>query len=599
MKTKVQKGTIAITICIMLLTALCSYFGLFARADYVLGDLLSQRSRGVNPNIIIIGIDDKSLAAYGPLTSWRRDIPAQLVEQLNTDENTRPAVLAFDILYSEETDAQTDAEFAAVCEKYDNIVLATAYHFKPKPEQDENGVITVNPYAIEYVLEPYEALRGKTEVGFVNTIPDADGCVRRIFSYFDTQTGRDYSLAFKVYEMLQEHRGEEVVVPKVAGRENFFYFSYFGNPGAYTYYSLTDVLDGKINPVLFQDAVVLVGAYAAAMQDTYAPAIRHGGQMYGVEIHANIIDALLAGKTQIPVNDLLYALFAGVTAGLFVLLLRRSRVVFSTIYLVGGILVDTAVFLLLYLLGYRAPVAVLLIAFLLIYAGHLISSYYAEARRRRQVTGAFKQYVAPQIVEKIAKDKNFKLVLGGENRHIAVLFVDIRGFTTMSESLPPEQVVEILNEYLSLTTKSILDNGGTLDKFVGDATMAVFNAPFDLDDYIYRAVHAAWDMKQGADEITERLHQRFGKKVAFGIGVNCGPAVVGNIGCNFRMDYTAIGDTVNTSARLESNAKAGEILISSEVYESIRDRVEVTPVGEIPLKGKSKGVFVYRVENVR
>ena len=243
--------------------------------------------------------------------------------------------------------------------------------------------------------------------------------------------------------------------------------------------------------------------------------------------------------------------------------------------------------------------AVLLIAFLLIYAGHLISSYYAEARRRRQVTGAFKQYVAPQIVEKIAKDKNFKLVLGGENRHIAVLFVDIRGFTTMSESLPPEQVVEILNEYLSLTTKSILDNGGTLDKFVGDATMAVFNAPFDLDDYIYRAVHAAWDMKQGADEITERLHQRFGKKVAFGIGVNCGPAVVGNIGCNFRMDYTAIGDTVNTSARLESNAKAGEILISSEVYESIRDRVEVTPVGEIPLKGKSKGVFVYRVENVR
>ena len=202
-------------------------------------------------------------------------------------------------------------------------------------------------------------------------------------------------------------------------------------------------------------------------------------------------------------------------------------------------------------------------------------------------------------MDKISKDKDFELVIGGENRHIAVLFVDIRGFTTMSESLKPEEVVEILNEYLGLTTQAIFDNGGTLDKFVGDATMAVFNAPFDLDDYIFRAVATAWDMQAGADRIAEKFCERYGKSVSFGIGVNCGNAVVGNIGCDFRMDYTAIGDTVNTAARLESNAKPGQILISKEVYEAVKDRVAVTPIGEIPLKGKSKGVFVYQIDGVK
>lgn len=188
------------------------------------------------------------------------------------------------------------------------------------------------------------------------------------------------------------------------------------------------------------------------------------------------------------------------------------------------------------------------------------------------------------------------MVLGGENRHIAVLFVDIRGFTPMSESLQPEQVVEILNEYLTLTTTSIFKNGGTLDKFIGDATMAVFNAPFDLDDYIYRAVCTALDIAAGSDELEKKLMQRFGKSVSFGIGVNCGPAVVGNIGCDFRMDYTAIGDTVNTAARLESNAKRGQILISSEVYEAVKDRIEATRIGVIPLKGKKDGALVYEVQ---
>ena len=168
----------------------------------------------------------------------------------------------------------------------------------------------------------------------------------------------------------------------------------------------------------------------------------------------------------------------------------------------------------------------------------------------------------------------------------------------MSEILEPEQVVEILNRYLNLTTNAIFKNKGTLDKFVGDATMAVFNSPFDLEDYEFRAVCAAMDIVAGGAALEEELLKEFGRSVGFGVGVNCGPAVVGNVGCEFRMDFTAIGDTVNTAARLEANAKKGQVLISDTIYERVKDRIQVEPIGEIPLKGKSKGVFVYSVIGV-
>ena len=168
----------------------------------------------------------------------------------------------------------------------------------------------------------------------------------------------------------------------------------------------------------------------------------------------------------------------------------------------------------------------------------------------------------------------------------------------MSESLDPVQVVEILNDYLALVTDCVLSNGGTLDKFIGDAAMAVFNAPFDMDDYVYKAVKTAWDINSRSKPLEESLFERFGKGVKFGIGVNCGDAVVGNIGCDFRMDYTAIGDTVNTAARLEANAGAGDIYISEEVYGILGDRVKADLVGDIPLKGKSNKINVYSVKDL-
>jgi len=144
----------------------------------------------------------------------------------------------------------------------------------------------------------------------------------------------------------------------------------------------------------------------------------------------------------------------------------------------------------------------------------------------------------------------------GSKKHIAVMFVDVRGFTPMTEGFrdTPELIVETLNEYLELTAGAVFGNGGSVDKFIGDATMALFNGFVPLDDYIYKAVKAADDMVQGAAELNASIKERYGIDIGFGVGIHCGEALVGNLGPSFRKDYTAIGDTVNTAARLESNA---------------------------------------------
>lgn len=599
MKPTGKIRTALITVIIALASMALHFFGAAGSWDISVSDRLNQKESVTNKKIYIVGIDDKTLEKYGPINTWSRFIPARLVSVLNADETTRPAVIGFDVIYSEKTEETPDKYFAAICEQAGNVVTVQSFSFKEMPERDESGTVVYNPYHIDHVIAPYDSLRESVTCSFANTLVDQDGYVRQTMAYLDYEGEPVYSFASQIYIDYQASRGEEAVIPDTYGQNNRYYFSYSGKSGGYNVVSMADVLDGTIDARIFKDSIVLVGAYAVGMQDSYTPAISHNSQMYGVEIHANIIQALLEGKTQTPVSPLLYGLIAGILCGLFFLCMQYLKIIPATIAFAVLSIADVIFARFMYLRGSIVPVILLPMVLAVIYLGRIIQGYLAEIVRRRRVVNVFKQYVAPQVVDKISKDKDFELILGGENRHIAVLFVDIRGFTTMSESLRPEEVVEILNEYLSLTTKSIFDNGGTLDKFVGDATMAVFNAPFDLEDYIFRAVCTAWDMKAGADAIAEKFEKRFGKSVAFGIGVNCGNAVVGNIGCEFRMDYTAIGDTVNTAARLESNAKRGQILISEQVYEAVRDRVAVTPIGEIPLKGKSNGVFIYQLDEVK
>lgn len=247
---------------------------------------------------------------------------------------------------------------------------------------------------------------------------------------------------------------------------------------------------------------------------------------------------------------------------------------------------------------YYLPLIPLWLFVILSIVMQMIIAYLKEQQERLHIQKALEAYVEPGIVEQILQNENYEIQLGGKKKEIAVLFVDIRGFTSISEGLEPEAVVKILNEYLELIARAVMKNKGTLDKFIGDAAMAIYNAPDDLPNYTLQAVRTARDIIKDVVQIKEKSIEKYGVEVAFGIGIHCGTAIVGNIGCECRMDYTAIGDVVNTASRLEGKAKADQILVSKEVYEQVKDIVEASYVGSLSLKGKKKEIEAYEITKI-
>ena len=557
-------------------------------------DKVYQRSRGVNQSIKIIAIDDEAIAEYGPFGTWDRSVFADTIEALGD----YPSVVGFDIMFFSEMTEEGDALLREKALEKGNVVFASRIDFDTVVEKDENGKQYINRFHVNNLNLPFSGEEVAT--GFVNVSQDEDGVVRRIIpTYTNENTNETYTgFSYLIYQMYCKNKGIIPTNPKTDSN-NAMWIYYAGKPGDYEVISLVDLLNSKVDARIFTDCIVLVGAYTNGLQDQFSVP-NSGVEMFGVEINANIIQGYLDGAFPVPADRIIISVIIGLIVFALFLIFSKLGLKWGTPLLILAEVATVIAGILLFTKGdIILPGVYLLLFIFLDYLFALIIKYFSEAIAKRKIASAFRKYVAPQVVDGIMKSGQYKIALGGENRDIAVLFVDIRGFTPLSESLEPEQVVEILNEYLNLTTNSIFKNGGTLDKFIGDATMAVFNAPFDLDAYELRALRTAKDIVAGAKALEKSCMERFGRKVTFGVGVNCGEAVVGNIGCDFRMDYTAIGDTVNTAARLESNAKPGQVLISETIYERVKDKgVKVEPIGEIPLKGKSKGVFVYQLTEI-
>lgn len=206
------------------------------------------------------------------------------------------------------------------------------------------------------------------------------------------------------------------------------------------------------------------------------------------------------------------------------------------------------------------------------------------------------RYAPPAVVEQLLRDPS-QLKLGGVRKPIAIVFADIRGFTTYSEHLAPEALVEVLNTYLAFAAEAVLEYEGTLDKFIGDAVMGLFNVPLDQTYYTLRAVKAALKMQANI----YNYHQRVGvdRRLNFGVGINAGEAVVGNIGTEMQRNYSAIGDSVNYAKRLQENAKGGQILISRAAYEHVRDLIEVRELPPLQVKGRSTPEQVFEVVGLK
>ncbi len=219
-------------------------------------------------------------------------------------------------------------------------------------------------------------------------------------------------------------------------------------------------------------------------------------------------------------------------------------------------------------------------------------------REKEVIKGAFSKYVTKSVVDRILQHRD-GLKLGGEKKVVTVFFSDIRGFTPMSEVLSAEEVVQLLNEYFTAMTAIIFKYEGTLDKFMGDAIMAVYGAPIEMPDHAERAVLAAIEMSRKMTELQAKWKMEGKREVNIGIGINTGEVVVGNIGSNERMEYTAIGDNVNLTQRLESVAEKGQILISASTYEKVKHKVDVVMLDPIKVKGKTDKVVAYSVQGLK
>jgi adenylate cyclase len=241
------------------------------------------------------------------------------------------------------------------------------------------------------------------------------------------------------------------------------------------------------------------------------------------------------------------------------------------------------------------------VTILVTYAAVTATRLTSERVERRQVTDVFGRFVSPEvrdvIINQTLEDPDL-IRPGGRQMEISVLFADIRGFTTISENLQPAEVVQILNQYLDSMEEQVFMQGGTLDKYTGDGMMVLFGAPLEQPDHAERAVRAALGMQRAAAEVSRRRGET-DCDIAYGIGITTGPAVVGHIGSQRRLDYTAVGDAVNLAARLEGQAPPRTILINRATYEAVRDLAIVEELLPVRVKGKAEPVPVYKVLGMR
>ncbi len=601
MKKRKLRKLISVLLCAALMAAL-SYAGLFYQPDQMLADTLYQSPKAQEGKIFVIGIDERAMADIGPYHTWTREIMAMAIEALNADENSRPAVIGVDVLYTGESEPERDAYLAEAAAAYDNVVLASVANFGTELVTEDSGAFYLEDYAVLSYEEPYAALKAVTSQGHINAMYDKDGVLRHGILHIDLPDGRRVpSFAYAIYQKYAQVHGlpQELDVP--GDERHRFYVDYSALPGGYYEgISVTDLLAGEFPAELFQDAVVLIGPYAAGLSDYVTTAVDRASLMYGVEFQANVIEQMMKGSFKAEADDLLQALGLFLLSGLCLWFFLERKMLWATLLwlLVAG----GNVFLCrwLYEKGCVLHPLWLCLTVTLFFVGAVAYNYVLSAMEKRKISNTFKRYVAPEIVAELLREGTDSLGLGGKLCDIAVLFVDIRGFTSMSEVLSPPEVVSILNRYLTLTTECIMKNKGTLDKFVGDCTMAIWNAPMEQEDYVMNACKAALDMVEGSKALSQELMEKFGRTVSFGIGVHCGSAVVGNIGAEMRMDFTAIGDTVNTSARLEANAPAGKIYISPEVVRRLGDRIVTSSLGDgIVLKGKSKKMEIFLLEGIK
>jgi adenylate cyclase len=371
------------------------------------------------------------------------------------------------------------------------------------------------------------------------------------------------------------------------------YIPYRGPYKSFEYISASDVLNKSIPKDKLEGKIVLIGTTAPGLLDLRATPM---GNLYpGVEIHANVIAGILDGTIkQAPLwtqaANLLLVTLLGFGLALLLPFLSPLWSSIAAVLVIGGV---SALNLYSFAAGYVLPAASLLSALLFIYLMNIAYGYFVESRGKRQITGLFGQYVPPELVDEMAQDPT-SFSMEGESRDLTILFSDVRGFTTISESLDAKTLSEFINAFLTPFTKVIYKNRGTIDKYMGDCIMAFWGAPIKDENHARHGLVSAFEMLKAMDILNEEFKQRGWPPIKVGIGLNSGKVSVGNMGSEIRLAYTVMGDAVNLASRLEGITKeyGAAIIIGDETRKQLPDLI-AREVDKVRVKGKDIAVTIY------
>jgi len=556
-------------------------------------------SESPSPNIVIAGIDDNTFEAYGRWADWPRSLHTQAIDNLS---QAGAKVIGFDVIF---TDSSPDDEMLATAmAEADNVVLAAV---GTQPVSRAGAEITYDNF-----LLPIASLeQAASSIGHANVVPDGDGTVRRLPLIVKSSSGQVYpaltlAVLYRHFSMPlpQEYPLENGAVNLLArdipvDTSYGLRINFATDNDERPYVSYGDVISGDFDPSLVNNKIVLIGMTATGEPDTWAIPTS-ASKIPGVFIHAAAMDTILTERflteSGIIITLMIMLLLVGITA---FALPRCGNWYWTDVAKGAGITLGLFVACLVagffafdrgYILGLLYPLLLLPV----VYVGNILYMVVIAQSDKRFVKELFGRYISPQIAKEIVSRADAgELHLGGEQRELSVLFADIRNFTQISEQLSPEATVEMLNTYLSVVADAVVQHDGIVNKFGGDSIMAVWNAPQFQPEHALLAVKAAWEVQQKVAELQQSDSRLL--PVQFGIGINTGIALAGNVGSAGRTEYTVIGDSVNIASRICSSAPGGEVWIGAETYNQTKDYIETEELEPQSLKGKAAPVIVYRV----
>jgi len=546
-----------------------------------------------SPNIVIVGIDDNTLQTYGKWSEWSRDLHALALANL-ADAGAK--VVGFDVLFVDSS--PDDALLAEVMQIAGNVVLPVA----------GTGALLPTGEAIAYdsFLVPVSPLgEAARNTGHVNIIPDLDGKVRSLPLMIEDAAGQPYpsfSLAV-LYTMASMPRPETYTrqdgalhllardVP-VDSRDQLR-IDYSAENALRPYLSYGAVIRGDFDPAIVRNKIAIIGMTATGEFDTWEIPTS-SEKVPGVYIQAAAMDNILRSQFLTEAGTITNALIMLLLAAVVSLALPRLRLKWGALAVVALLVAYLGVSFVAFDRGYILNLVYPPILLALAFIGSIVTMIAFEQSDKRFVKDLFGRYVSPQVANQIVSLADAgNLQLGGEQREATVMFADIRGFTRLSESMTPAEVVSMLNTHLSIVIDKVLKNGGMINKFAGDNIMAVWNAPQAQEEHARLATRAAWEAQQAVTELQEKDASL--PRVQFGIGINTGPVVAGNLGSSGRTEYTVIGDAVNLASRICSATPGTEIWIGPETYRQTTECVETVKLEPQTFKGKAEPVTVYRL----